>query len=133
MPTAMASCLSFRLHMHTQHTQRAQQAPRVSCTHRCSSPSLPPAHARASALVCTRCVTAAGAAAGLSASNIRGLIQALPQFRDVLGRLSLHIAISGELKNAMNGRRLTELGEVEQGLVYGEKGSSELIKYLTGA
>jgi hypothetical protein len=37
---------------------------------------------------------AAGGTGGLSSGNIRALIQALPQFREVLGRLSVHIFIS---------------------------------------
>jgi hypothetical protein len=37
-----------------------------------------------------------------------------------------------ELKNAINGRMLTELGELEQNLVYGDMGSAELIKFLQG-
>jgi hypothetical protein len=38
----------------------------------------------------------AGAAAGkgMNTGNIKALIQALPQFRDILGRLSVHIFIS---------------------------------------
>lgn len=32
----------------------------------------------------------------------------------------------------MNGRMLTELGELEQNLVYGDMGSAELIKFLQG-
>jgi hypothetical protein len=36
------------------------------------------------------------------------------------------------LKNAINGRLLTELGELEQNLVYGDMGSTELIKFLQG-
>lgn len=37
-----------------------------------------------------------------------------------------------ELKNAINGRMLTELGELEQNLVYGDMTSAELIKFLQG-
>jgi hypothetical protein len=37
-----------------------------------------------------------------------------------------------ELKNAINGRLLTEVGELEQNLVYGDMGSTELIKFLQG-
>lgn len=151
----------------------------------------------------------------MNTGNIKALIQALPQFRDILGRMSVHIFISrwglpaarstawqrspaadaawqaqanfesfafllcptlcgvlqvaaaspcdnsiqmwtthvphgstgdftccpvhtavclscSELKNAINGRMLTELGELEQNLVYGDMGSAELIKFLQG-
>jgi hypothetical protein len=40
--------------------------------------------------------------------------------------------VCSELKNAINGRMLTDLGELEQNLVYGEAGSAELIKFLQG-
>eukprot|EP00879_Flechtneria_rotunda_P003010 GHRR01003228.1.p1 GENE.GHRR01003228.1~~GHRR01003228.1.p1 ORF type:complete len:663 (+),score=201.56 GHRR01003228.1:278-2266(+) len=72
----------------------------------------------------------ASAGAGISNTNIKALIQALPQFREVLGRLSVHIFISSELKNAINSRSLTDLGELEQNLVYGEKNSQDLMQYL---
>jgi hypothetical protein len=42
------------------------------------------------------------------------------------------LCVCSELKNAMNGRMLTELGELEQNLVYGDMGSAELIKFLQG-
>lgn len=73
---------------------------------------------------------AAAGGQGINTGNIKALIKALPQFRDVLGRLSVHIFISSELKNAINSRMLTELGELEQNLVYGDSGSQELIKFL---
>lgn len=78
--------------------------------------------------------TAAGAAGqpAMSTGNIRGLIQALPQFREVLGRLSVHIFVSSELKNTLNARSLTELGELEQNLIYGDANSQDLIKFLSG-
>ncbi|KAF8058348.1 hypothetical protein HT031_005666 [Scenedesmus sp. PABB004] len=73
---------------------------------------------------------AAKGGASLSTSGIRGLIAALPQFREVLGRLGVHIHVSSQVKAALAERRLTELGEVEAGLLYGEAGSQELIKFL---
>lgn len=79
-------------------------------------------------------VAVAGGAEGgpMSSTNIKALIQALPQFREILGRLSVHIYISSEIKNATNGRQLTDVGELEQDLVYGDKGSQDLIKFLAG-
>ncbi len=55
------------------------------------------------------------------------------QFRDVLSQLSLHIFLSSEIKNATNSGALTDIGELEQDLVYGDKGSTELIKFMAGA
>lgn len=69
-------------------------------------------------------------AGDLTTSNIKNLIQALPQYREILSRLSLHIYISTEIKTATNNRALTDVGELEQDLVNGEKGSKELITFL---
>lgn len=77
-------------------------------------------------------VSAPGAAAAMSTTNIKALIQALPQFRDILSKLSMHIFISSELKAVLNARSLTDLGGLEQDLVYGDKNSQDLIKYLAG-
>ena len=46
--------------------------------------------------------------------------------------VNLVVPRCSELKNAINGRSLTELGELEQNLVYGDAGSQELIKFLQG-
>ena len=40
--------------------------------------------------------------------------------------------ISSEIKTITNARDLTALGELEQDLVCGDKGSGDLIKFLTG-
>lgn len=41
--------------------------------------------------------------------------------------------ISSEIKAATAARRLTEVGELEQALVGGDKGGADLVKYLAGA
>ncbi|MEW5299817.1 MAG: hypothetical protein WDW36_002793 [Sanguina aurantia] len=72
----------------------------------------------------------AGGTGELSAGNIKALIAALPQFREILSRLSLHIQISSDLKTVTNERQLTDLGELEQDLVLGDKNSKDLINFL---
>lgn len=72
-----------------------------------------------------------GGSMSMTGSSIKGLIQALPQFREMLGRLSVHIYISSEIKNTTNSRDLTDLGELEQDLVYGDRNSQDLIKFMT--
>lgn len=69
----------------------------------------------------------------MEASSIRKMIQAMPQFRERLSRLSLHIFLSSEIKAATNSRHLTDIGELEEDLVYGCKSSKELINFLAGA
>ncbi|GLC77701.1 hypothetical protein PLESTF_001978000 [Pleodorina starrii] len=70
-------------------------------------------------------------AEGMSAASIRQLIIALPQYRELLGRLAVHIELSTELKTATNARALTEVGELEQDVVLGEKTSKDLLAFLT--
>lgn len=102
-----------------------------SSGHKCSSRRCNLSSSSDSSFVsCVSCVAAAGA--GMSTTNIKSLIQALPQFREMLGRLSVHIFISSELKNVLDARSLTDLGELEQNLIYGDKTSQDLIKYLAG-
>ncbi|GFR45030.1 hypothetical protein Agub_g6292 [Astrephomene gubernaculifera] len=67
----------------------------------------------------------------MSSSSIRQLIIALPQYRELLGRLALHIQLSSELKTATNARSLTDVGELEQDLVLGEKTSKDLLAFLS--
>ncbi|KAG2432231.1 hypothetical protein HXX76_009150 [Chlamydomonas incerta] len=64
------------------------------------------------------------------AASIRQLIVALPQYREQLSRLALHIQLSSELKTATNARSLTEVGELEQDLVLGDKSSKDMLAYF---
>ena len=48
------------------------------------------------------------------------------------GRLALHIQLSSELKTATNARALTEVGELEQDLVLGDKSSKDMLAYFAG-
>ncbi|CAD7700025.1 unnamed protein product [Ostreobium quekettii] len=68
---------------------------------------------------------------GMSASDMRKLIQALPEFRDVLSKVALHIDISHDLFQLVEERNLKTLGEVEQDLVYGDKHSKDVITWLS--
>eukprot|EP00798_Chlamydomonas_sp_ICE-L_P017030 gene17030-23322_t len=76
-----------------------------------------------------------GAKGEMSTGNMKQLIQALPQFREILSRLSLHIQISSDIKSVTNKRllpdsdiksvtnerHLADVGEMEQDLVFKEK------------
>ncbi|KAG2446991.1 hypothetical protein HYH02_008145 [Chlamydomonas schloesseri] len=64
------------------------------------------------------------------AASIRQLIVALPQYREQLSRLALHIQLSSELKTATNARSLTEVGELEQDIVLGDKSSKDMLAYF---
>lgn len=66
----------------------------------------------------------------MTSSSIRQLITALPQFREILSKLSLHIQISEDLRKVTNERILTDVGELEQDLVLGEKNSKDMLAFL---
>jgi hypothetical protein len=72
------------------------------------------------------------AGAAMTTRNIKALIQALPQYREVLGLLSVHINLSSDLTAVLNQRQLTEMGELEQSLIYGDNTSQDLIRFLQG-
>lgn len=59
------------------------------------------------------------------------LVQALPQYRDQLAQLSVHVEVASSLNRAIDTHRLTDLGKLEQDLVYGDATSKELISFLS--
>lgn len=72
-----------------------------------------------------------GSTGEMGLGSMRALIAALPQYHDILSRMSLHIQVSSELKGVTNDRLLTEVGEIEQDLIFGEKTSKDLVTFLT--
>lgn len=44
--------------------------------------------------------------------------------------MALHIQLSSEVKTATNARGLTDVGEVEQDLVLGEKHSKDMLEFF---
>lgn len=59
------------------------------------------------------------------------LIQNLPQYRDQLSRMAAHVEIASKLNQLININKLTELGKLEQDLVYGDATSKEVINFLS--
>lgn len=66
----------------------------------------------------------------LSTSDMRHLIQSLPEYRGFLSRLSCHIDITQCLFKITDERKLKDLGELEQDLIFGDKHSKDLIQWL---
>lgn len=63
--------------------------------------------------------------------NMSKLIQSLPQYRDQLSKLSAHVEIASKLNHGIELNHLTELGKLEQDLVYGDATSKEVISFLS--
>jgi syntaxin-binding protein 1 len=66
----------------------------------------------------------------LSTRDMQKLVQALPQYRDQIDKLSLHIHIATMLNNKIRQDGLTDIGNLEQEFVYGDATTKELIGIL---
>lgn len=67
----------------------------------------------------------------LTTRDMQKMVQALPQFRDQIEKLSLHIDIATKLNAKIAELGLRDLGTLEQELVFGDASSKELINVLT--
>ncbi|KAL2632868.1 hypothetical protein R1flu_004347 [Riccia fluitans] len=66
----------------------------------------------------------------LSTRDMQKMVQALPQYRDQIEKLSLHIHIATVINNKIKEDALDEVGNLEQDLVFGDATSKELISIL---
>ena len=58
------------------------------------------------------------------------MVQALPQYSDQLDKLSLHVDIAAKLNQKIKEQGLSDIGRLEQDLVFGDAGAKELINML---
>ena len=68
-----------------------------------------------------------------STRALKNLVQALPQFREELSKLALHVEIASSLNGRLITDKLKELGELEQKLVFGEATSKEIITLMNSS
>ena len=64
----------------------------------------------------------------LSTRDLKNLVQALPQFREQLSKLALHVEIASKINETITGKQLDKFGELEQNIVLGDSHGKELIK-----
>eukprot|EP00210_Caulerpa_lentillifera_P003581 g3416.t1 len=76
-------------------------------------------------------IKGSGTNSTMTTSDMKQLIESLPEYRDVLSNMTLHVDITGDLFKITNDRKLKEIGELEQDLVYGDKHSKDIISLLT--
>lgn len=67
----------------------------------------------------------------LELRNMSKLIQSLPQYRDQLSKLAAHVEVASKINTSIDAGSLTDLGKLEQDLVYGDATSKEVIAFLT--
>ncbi|KAK9906798.1 hypothetical protein WJX75_008240 [Coccomyxa subellipsoidea] len=61
---------------------------------------------------------------------MRNLVQGLPQYREQLARLSVHVELASRINREIDDRALIVLGKLEQDLVFGDATSKEVIQFL---
>jgi len=71
-----------------------------------------------------------GGGAAVDTRDLKGMVESLPQYRDQLRKLALHIDMASSMIDRLKGEELEEVGKLEQELVYGDATSKELIKLL---
>jgi syntaxin-binding protein 1 len=59
------------------------------------------------------------------------LVQSLPKFQDDLRTLNIHVEIASQLNKCIDNGRLTDIGTLEQDIVYGDATSKEIIAFLS--
>lgn len=60
------------------------------------------------------------------------VICCLLMHREQLAKLAVHVEMASKLSACIDAGHLTDIGALEQALVYGDAGSKELIALLTG-
>lgn len=67
----------------------------------------------------------------LSTRDMHRMVKDLPQYRDQIDKLSLHIDIATKVNEKITEYGLSDIGSLEQDLVFGDASSKELINILT--
>jgi len=66
----------------------------------------------------------------LSTRDLQKIVQALPQYSDQIDKLSLHVEIAGKINNIIREQWLRDIGDLEQNIVFGKAGTTELINFF---
>ncbi|KAG5228473.1 SNARE-interacting protein [Salix suchowensis] len=67
----------------------------------------------------------------LSTRDLQQMVQALPQYSEQIDKLSFHVEIADKINRIIRELGLRELGQLEQDLVFGDAGMTDVIKFLT--
>ncbi|KAI3940925.1 hypothetical protein MKW92_036156 [Papaver armeniacum] len=65
-----------------------------------------------------------------STRDLQKMVQALPQYSEQIDKLSLHVEIAGKINRIIKEMGLRDFGQLEQDLVFGDAGPSEVKKFL---
>ncbi|KAK8996647.1 hypothetical protein V6N11_081913 [Hibiscus sabdariffa] len=66
----------------------------------------------------------------ISTRDLQKMVQALPQYKEQIEKLSLHVEISLKINQIIRDEGLRELGQLEQDLVFGDAGMKDVINFF---
>lgn len=66
----------------------------------------------------------------IDTKDLKGLVQSLPEYRDQLSRLALHIDIATAINAKVRKERLDEIGTLEQDVVHGDATSKDIVSLI---
>ncbi|XVF79887.1 hypothetical protein PTKIN_Ptkin15bG0026600 [Pterospermum kingtungense] len=66
----------------------------------------------------------------ISTRDLQKIVQALPQYNEIVEKLSLHVEIAGTINQLIRDLGLRDLGQLEQDLVFGDAGAKDVINFL---
>ncbi|KDP28754.1 hypothetical protein JCGZ_14525 [Jatropha curcas] len=66
----------------------------------------------------------------ISTRDMQKIVQSLPQYNQVVEKLSLHVEMAGKINKIIREIRLRDLGQLEQDLVFGDAGAKEVINFI---
>ncbi|KAI3792568.1 hypothetical protein L2E82_06451 [Cichorium intybus] len=66
----------------------------------------------------------------VSTRDLQKMVQALPQYNEQMEKLSLHVDIAGKINGIIRETGLMDVGQLEQDLAFGDKGTKDIIQFL---
>ncbi|XP_071707491.1 SNARE-interacting protein KEULE-like isoform X2 [Rutidosis leptorrhynchoides] len=66
----------------------------------------------------------------VSTRDLQKMVQALPQYREQIEKLNLHVDIAAKINSIIRETGLRDLGQLEQDLVFGDAGTKDVTKFL---
>lgn len=73
-----------------------------------------------------------GGEGSIETKDLKGLVQSLPEYRDQLSKLALHIEIATALNERVRRDKLDEIGSLEQDIVHGDANSKDIVSLVQG-
>ncbi|KAL7598517.1 hypothetical protein Lser_V15G21702 [Lactuca serriola] len=66
----------------------------------------------------------------MSTRDLQKMVQALPQYKEQMDKVSLHVDLAGKINGIIRKMGLRDVGQLEQDIVFGDAGTKDIIKFL---